>query len=95
RLADEMRLFNEHTPRSPLQPGQSGSLASLRESIRFSAASQPDDLALWESDHSTDWTVVYERSPELRISPLNRFAFVKPWPEVDSAAALGPVRRHL
>ncbi len=94
-LAEEMQIFEAHTPRSALSPAESGALTSLRESVRFMAASQPGDVALWESEGSTAWTVIFERDPLLKLSPLNRFVYVKPWPEADPAQALGPHRKHL
>jgi hypothetical protein len=33
---------------------------------------------IWESDDSTDWTVVQEDEKQFQSSPLNRFIFVKP-----------------
>lgn len=93
-LAQEMEAFQRHTPRAELSPSESGVIASLRETVRFEAASRPHELALWESEKSTAWTVIYEQSPILRISPLNRVVFVKSWPESDPAS-LGPARRHL
>lgn len=94
-LAEEMKAFNEHTPRAPLSPADSGAITTVRESIRFAAASEPDAYALWESVGSTDWTVIHERSPTLKISPLNRVVYVKPWPVSGTREALGPALIHL
>lgn len=94
-LAEEMRRFNQHTPRSSLPPGQAGHLTSLREAIRFAAATAPADLGLWESAGNTDWTVAFESCSRLGVSPLNRFVYVKPWPRENAASALGAERRHL
>lgn len=93
RLAPEMQAFNDHTPRAVLSDADSGSITALRESVRFSAASQPEDFALRESEGSTAWTVIAESSPLLKVSPLNRVVYVKPWPA--SASELGPERLHL
>ena len=46
-------------------------------------------MALWESEHSTAWTVIYEQDPWFASSCLNRLVFVKPLPG-DLAGALGP-----
>ena len=94
-LATEMANFSSRHPRAPLTPSEEGAITNLRETTRFLAASQPDQFALWESASGTRWTVIHETSPILRVSPLNRVVFVKPWPVEDPAAALGPECRHL
>lgn len=94
-LASEMANFASRHPRDPLTPSEEGAITNLRETTRFLAASRPDQFALWESAADTRWTVIYEESPILRVSPLNRVAFVKPWPADQPVDALGPARRHL
>lgn len=95
RLAREMTRFEAEVPRRPLSAAEASRITALREEIRFSAATSPDQVALWESSGSTAWTVVFEDSPRLRISPLDRFVYVKPWPGHPSVEALGPDSAHL
>ena len=94
-LATEMANFSSRHPRAPLTPSEEGAITNLRETTRFLAASQPDQFALWESASGTRWTVIHEISPILRVSPLNRVVFVKPWPVNDSATSLGSELHHL
>jgi len=98
-LASEMERFEEHSPRAKLNVEEAASISALREDRRFQAATHPARCALWESEGSTAWTVIYEASPELKISPLNRVVFVKPWPAsastVTAREALGEETRHL
>ena len=49
-------------------------------------AAHRGDSRLWASPDSTAWTVVFEHDARFRISPLNRFVYVKPVP--DAAAVL-------
>ena len=95
-LAAEMELFEQDPAHSKEKRSlqQSAAIASLRESVRFSAASNPETCALWESENSNAWTVIYEQAPVLKIGPLNRVVYVKPWPGPD-CAALGPATAHL
>jgi hypothetical protein len=37
---------------------------------------------MWASPDSTAWTVVFESDPLFQLSPLNRFAYVKPAPNL-------------
>ena len=90
-----MERFNAADPRAPITASEAGAITNLRETTRFLAANQPDDVALWESPGSTDWTVIMERDPLLKASPLNRVVYVKPWPTTDPATTLGPELQHL
>jgi hypothetical protein len=87
--------FNLQQRRSPLTDSEAGAITTLRETVRFLAASCPDDFGLWECTDGTDWTVIMESDPLLKASPLNRVVYVKPWPETDPVKALGPELRHL
>ncbi len=94
-LAVEMENFNQETPRTTLSSAESGEITALRESVRFLAASQPKEFALWQSAGSTDWTIIFELSPTLKISPLNRVVYLKPWPASPPAASLGAALAHI
>jgi hypothetical protein len=39
-------------------------------------------VKLWQSRESTAWTVVFEHEVRFHFSPLNRFVFVKPVPDL-------------
>lgn len=93
-LATEMEQFNAQSPRAPLPPNQSGVITSLREAVRFESASRPESVRLWASEGSTDWTVIMDADPSITVSPLNRVAYVKPWP-ADDLRKLGPERSSL
>lgn len=94
-LAQKMQDYEAKEPRATLTTEESGAIAALREEARYLAATDPSHHALWECDRSTAWTVVYEASSVLRLSPLNRVVFVKPWPQGDLAESLGSNRRYL
>ena len=92
-LAGAMASFEQEVPRSPLSPSEAGAITNLRETVRFVAASQPDQVRIWHSDPGTAWTVISDCNPAIAVSCLNRVVFVKPWPE--EPAELGAERRHL
>ncbi|MGH8048336.1 MAG: acyl-CoA reductase [Chthoniobacterales bacterium] len=93
RLAEAMARFNAHTPRRALTIGEAAAISDLRASYTFRSASDVR-TQIWQSENSTDWTVIYEDDPWFATSPLDRVVFVKPLP-VDFAAALEPVRSWL
>src|SRR5262249_46493235 len=76
RLAGAMEEFNRHTPRGPLGIGEAAAIADLRASYSFRSASDVR-AQIWQSEGSTDWTVIYEDDPWFATSPLNRVVFVK------------------
>jgi hypothetical protein len=39
-------------------------------------------VKIWSSQNSTTWTVVFEHEVRFRFSPLNRFVFAKPVPDL-------------
>ena len=93
RLAEAMERFNKHTPRGPLGIGDAAAIADLRASYAFRSACDVR-TQIWQSEGSTDWTVIYEDDPWFATSPLNRVVFVKPLP-IDLAMTLEPVRSWL
>ena len=88
RLAKALAQFERQEPRGEITALEAAEIADIRASYRFRSASDPR-LALWESEHSTAWTVIYEQDIWLVSSCLNRLVFVKPLPD-DLAEALGP-----
>ena len=93
RLAEAMERFNRHTPRRPLALGDAAAIADLRASYAFRSANDVR-TQIWQSEGSTDWTVIYEEDPWFATSPLNRVVFVKPLPG-DLEGAIAPVRPWL
>lgn len=77
QLAAEMDSVNSQMPRSPISPGESARIRSIREQYAFEAANNPG-VQLWTSPGSTDWTVIYDESLGFTPSCLNRVVFVKP-----------------
>jgi len=68
-------------PRGKLSVEESAGIASRREMYTALAAHR-GDLKFWSSQNSTAWTVVFEHETRFRFSPLNRFIYVKPVPDV-------------
>ncbi|MDA0811784.1 MAG: hypothetical protein O3C21_05255 [Verrucomicrobia bacterium] len=95
QLAAAMAEFNVHTPRRPIGAGPAQEIQHLRSSYAFRAANDPR-VGLWQSERSTDWTVIYEEDPQFAVSCLNRLVFVKPLPPLESMPEhLRLVRPHL
>ena len=93
-LAHAMEKFAQAHPPEPLTLSEAGAVRNLRETTRFSAANS-DEVALWESKDTLEWTVVYEASPTLKLSCLNRCVYVKPLPKNINLSSLGPEAQHL
>jgi limonene-1,2-epoxide hydrolase len=88
RLADALAQFERQDPRGEISALEAAEIADIRANYRFRSANDPR-VALWESEHSTAWTVIYEEDHWFASSCLNRLAFVKPLPG-DLTRALGP-----
>jgi Acyl-CoA reductase (LuxC) len=88
RLADALAQFERQNPRGEITALEAAEIADIRANYRFRSANDPR-VALWESEQSTAWTVIYEEDVWFASSCLNRLAFVKPLPG-DLAGALGP-----
>lgn len=84
-LALELMQREASEPRGPIPVAAAAAIAA-RRSLYETLASHRGDAKLWQSQDSTAWTVVFEHDVRFRFSPLNRFIFVKPVP--DLAAAL-------
>ncbi len=86
----------EHTlPRGPLPEGDAATIRSRRSFYEVRAAAS-DDTKLWQSAHSTAWTVVYEADPQFQASCLNRFVYVKGVPSLAVALqGTDRIRHHV
>jgi hypothetical protein len=88
RLANALAQFERQDPRGEITVLEVAEIVDTRASYRFRSASDAR-VALWESEDSTAWTVIYEQDPWFASSCLKRLVFVKPLPG-DLAGALGP-----
>jgi hypothetical protein len=80
-LAAELMRREAAEPRGKISVEESAAIAS-RRSLYESLAAHRGDVKLWASRNSTAWTVVFEHEVRFRFSPLNRFIYVKPVPDV-------------
>lgn len=92
-LAKAMESYSQRDSRFPISISESGAIRNLRETIRYQVALEPHDYQLHESSNGTSWTVIFENSPKLQATPLNRTIYVRPWP--DTLDALGDETKHL
>jgi len=80
-LAAELMRRESAEPRGKVSVSESADIAT-RRSMYETLAAHRGDVKLWSSPNSTAWTVVFEHDVRFRFSPLNRFVFVKPVPDV-------------
>ncbi len=80
-LAAELMQREIAQPRGEITLEESAAIASRRAMYETLAAHR-GDVKLWASQGSTAWTVVFEHQLRFHFSPLNRFIFVKPVPDV-------------
>jgi hypothetical protein len=80
-LAAELMRREAAEPRGKISVVESAAIAA-RRSIYETLAAHRGDIQLWASRNSTAWTVVFEHEVRFRFSPLNRFIYVKPVPDV-------------
>ena len=77
-LVRAMSQFERENPRGVIGPSEHGAITNLRHEIRFLSAQDPEKFALWQSENSTAWTIIYEDSQGINLSPGNRTVFLKP-----------------
>ncbi len=80
-LARELAGREAAEPRGKISTAEAAAIAS-RRAIYETIAAHRADAKIWSSQDSTAWTVVFEHDVSFRFSPLNRFIYVKPVPEV-------------
>ena len=80
-FAVELAKREAGEPRGKISPEESAAIAS-RRAIYEAIAAHRADAKIWSSQNSTAWTVVFEHDVSFRFSPLNRFVYVKPVPDV-------------
>ena len=82
-LAAELMKRETTEPRGRITIEDSAEIAS-RRSMYETPAAHRGDVKIWSSQGSTALTVVFEHEVRFRFSPLNRFVFVKPVPDLAS-----------
>ncbi len=80
-LAAELMQREQAEPRGPISVTESAAIAS-RRAVYETLAAHRGDAKIWQSRESTAWTVVFEHEVRFHFSPLNRFIFVKPVPDL-------------
>ena len=80
-LAVELMARETTEPRGLITIEESAVIAS-RRSVYEALAAHRGDVKIWQSQGSTAWTVVFEHEVRFHFSPLNRFIFVKPVPDL-------------
>ncbi len=94
-LAEELEARNESMPRGPISTREAAAITMARRFYKIRSANNPGSM-LWESENTTDWTVVYEDEKPFQTSPLNRFIFVKPVEHIEEALhVLEPIRESV
>jgi len=80
-LAVELMKREAAEPRGRISVQAAAAIAS-RRSLYETLAAHRGDVKIWSSGDSTAWTVVFEHEMRFHFSPLNRFIFVKPAPDL-------------
>ncbi len=80
-LAAELMQREPAEPRGRISLEESADIAS-RRSLYEALAAHRGDVKIWQSSNSTVWTVVFEHEARFHFSPLNRFVYVKPVPDL-------------
>ncbi len=83
RLAVELAKRETTEPRGKISVDEAAVIAS-RRAIYETIAAHRADAKIWSSQGSTAWTLVFEHDVKFRFSPLNRFIFVKPVPDLNA-----------
>lgn len=81
RLAVELAKREAVEPRGRTATETAAAIASKR-AIYETLAVHRADAKIWSSQNSTAWTVVFEHDVRFQFSPLNRFIYVKPVPDL-------------
>jgi hypothetical protein len=81
QLAMELAKRETIEPRGKTATETAAAIASKR-AIYETLAVHRADAKIWSSQNSTAWTVVFEHDVRFQFSPLNRFIYVKPVPDL-------------
>jgi len=95
-LAPHLDAYQEKHPRNCISLSESGKISNLKATYRYIAATSPNDYQLHESStQNTHWTLITKTDPTLTPSPLNRFAYLSPFPTENTSEKLGLELQHL
>lgn len=83
-LAEELEAMESKHPRGPVEKEESAAIAYRRSFYEVRAAAS-ENTRMWQSPHSTAWTVVFDNDPRFMVSCLNRFIHIKAVSNVDEA----------
>ncbi|MDI6826230.1 MAG: acyl-CoA reductase [Candidatus Aenigmarchaeota archaeon] len=90
-LAEEMEKVNQKLPRGKINVGKSSEIQQLRGTYEFK-----DNVKIFCSQRSTDWTVIYDEKEEFEPSCSYRFVRVKPVDDVSEVRGLVmPIAEYL
>ena len=94
-LAEELTARSETLPRGEISTKEAATIANMRRFYKIRSANNVGAI-IWESENSTEWTVVQEDEKQFQTSPLNRFIFVKPIEHLDEMLhVLEPYRESI
>ena len=94
-LAEELTVRSETLPRGEISTKEAETIANMRRFYKIRSANNVGAI-IWESENSTEWTVVQEDEKQFQTSPLNRFIFVKPIEHLDEMLhVLEPYRESI
>jgi hypothetical protein len=90
-LAQEMEKINGKLPRGKISVGKSSEIQQLRGTYEFK-----DNVRIFCSQKSTDWTVIYDKNKEFEPSCSYRFVRVKPIDDISEISRLViPIAEYL
>lgn len=84
-LAEELDRREASEPRGEILAEEAAAIASRRAIYDIRAAHSPETTQHWKSQDSTAWTVVFEADARFQLSCLNRFIYVKPVADLNTA----------
>ena len=93
RLADAMAEFEKENPRATLCTADESEINAMRGEFAF-RATHSAEIAIWQSENSSAWTVLLDNNSQFTPSCLNRVIIVKPLPD-DLGPAILRVRGQL
>jgi hypothetical protein len=82
-----MAVYQARVPRGQLSVEEAAQIAKLRGAYEFRSASDRT-VAVWASEDTNAWLVIYEEDPMFTPSCLNRVVFVKPIEQLESIPQL-------
>lgn len=95
QLSSELQQYALIRTRAKLSPEESQAIRSLRNEYEFKAMTNPN-VAVYQSEIGTEWTVIYHKDLSFQPSPLNRTIHVVQCEHLEeSIPAILPFREYL